>query len=79
MTREKTLQLLITFPSAVAAMDMEDMAREFGIPGRLIPIPTVITAGCGLAWKTEPEQRERLERILREYDMPFDRFYTMML
>lgn len=79
MKRDRTLQLILTFPSAVAAMDMEDMARELGLPGRLIPIPTAITAGCGLAWKTEPEQREALERVLWEHDMPFEAFYTMLL
>ena len=34
-------------------MAMERYALEKKLPGRLIPLPQSISAGCGLAWKTE--------------------------
>lgn len=31
----------------------------------MIPIPSQMTAGCGLAWKAEPEQESLLLEALR--------------
>ena len=36
------------------AMAMEALAREHGIPGRIVPVPSEIDAGCGLAWLIPP-------------------------
>ena len=64
--RERTPSLVITFSATADAMAMEKYCMEHQLPGRLIPIPREITAGCGLAWKTPPggEKRfiEELER-----------------
>ena len=62
--REKKPALIITFPSTAAAMEAESFCLEQGLPGRIIPVPREITAGCGLAWKAPPEaeaQREARE------------------
>ena len=48
--REKKPALIITFPSTAAAMEAESFCLEQGLPGRIIPVPREITAGCGLAW-----------------------------
>ena len=32
---------------------------ETGIPGRLIPLPREISAGCGLAWRMRLEEWEQ--------------------
>ena len=37
-------------------MAMEDYCHEHGIPGRMIPLPQEISAGCGLAWRMRPEE-----------------------
>jgi hypothetical protein len=43
--------VVITFGSTLDAFAFEDAARAAGLPGRLIPLPTGISASCGLAWK----------------------------
>ena len=48
--REKRLWLVVTFPATTAAMAMEILCEKAGLPGRLIPVPREITAGCGMAW-----------------------------
>lgn len=58
--REKRPALIITFSTTAAAMRMERFCQEAGLPGRLIPVPREITAGCGLAWKAKPEEEELL-------------------
>ena len=54
----RTLSTIITFDKTVEAMAAEAFAREKGVPGRLIPVPTTITAGCGLAWKAQPSEKD---------------------
>ena len=49
--REKKLWLIITFHTTTAAMAMESLCTEKGLPGRLIPVPREITAGCGMSWR----------------------------
>ena len=56
--REKKPFLIITFSATVDAMAMEKYCMDHQLPGRLIPIPREIHAGCGLAWKTEPSEKE---------------------
>ena len=46
----KTEKLVITFHTTTEAMAMERICREQMAPGRLIPVPRQISAGCGLAW-----------------------------
>ena len=48
--REKRPALVITFPTTTDAMGMERLCRDGALPGRLIPVPREISAGCGLAW-----------------------------
>lgn len=63
--REKKKQYLITFVSTHDAIAMEKSCRQDGIAGRLIPVPRQISASCGLAWCTEPEEAEKIEEYRR--------------
>ncbi len=47
--REKRPALVITFPTTAAAMGCESLCIERGLPGRTIPVPGEVAAGCGLA------------------------------
>ncbi|MBR3867065.1 MAG: DUF3343 domain-containing protein [Butyricicoccus sp.] len=49
--REKKNALIVTFASTTQAMAVEKHCHANGLPGRIIPVPRAITAGCGLAWK----------------------------
>ena len=46
--REKKRWLIITFHTTAAAIAMEKLCRAKGLPGRLIPVPRELTAGCGM-------------------------------
>lgn len=58
--REKRPTLVITFDATTQALAAEQFLQQAGMPGRLIPVPREITAGCGLAWKAEPAAQETL-------------------
>ena len=77
--RKKTKQLVITFSPTTAAMAMEKRAQEMGIFGRLIPLPSEISAGCGLSWKTKPEEKEKILVFLEEEKLKWEAMYELEL
>ena len=62
--RRRMPALIITFPTTAAAMEAERFLEGQGLPGRIIPVPVEITAGCGLAWKAPPEAEEQLSEAM---------------
>ncbi len=46
--RKKERRLVVTFHTAADAMEMEQACRQQNVPGRLIPLPREISAGCGV-------------------------------
>ena len=54
--RAKQPYIVLSFGSTVAAMAWEKHCAEKTIPGRLIPLPRELSAGCGLAWRMLPEE-----------------------
>ena len=62
--KAKTETLVITFHTTAAALKMEREAKEAALPGRLIPVPREISAGCGLAWATEPENEADFKALV---------------
>ena len=57
---KKKPTLIITFATTTQAMAMEKFCLQQALPGRLIPVPREITAGCGLSWKARPEEKAQL-------------------
>ena len=62
--REKQPALILTFASTTQAIAAEKFCAQHQLPGRLIPVPKEITAGCGLAWKAGVEQEDILTAAL---------------
>lgn len=77
--KQKTLQLVVTFHTTTAAMSMEAACSAAGLPGRLIPVPREITAGCGMAWKAAPGDRTALEAFVAEKGITAAGWYELML
>lgn len=51
--------LVITFHETMMALFMEKNCQSDGKAGRLIPLPKVISAGCGLAWSTKDKNQKQ--------------------
>ena len=64
--------LVVTFPTTAAAMSCEECCLRRGLPGRMIPVPGEVAAGCGLAWKAAPEAREELAAALAADGVPVE-------
>ena len=77
--RQKTFRTVITFDTTAAAIAMEKLCMERGLPGRPIPVPRAITANCGIAWSAPPEEQQRLLAAAAEGGVPTAGVYTMLL
>ena len=60
-------------------MAMERACRDAGLPGRLIPVPRSITAGCGMCWSAPPDAREDLEALVVREKLDVDGLYAVLL
>lgn len=54
--RIKRKYIILTFATTEAALAVEAACARQGLPGRLIPTPQSISAGCGLAWRVPAEE-----------------------
>lgn len=64
--RKKEMKLVVTFHTTADAMAMEKACKEAHVPGRIIPVPRVISAGCGLSWCAELTDRQEIAAMMKE-------------
>ena len=64
--RRKRPFAVIAFASTEQALAAEAMFTQRGLHGRMIPIPSQVSAGCGLAWKAAMVMigRQKLRALL---------------
>lgn len=77
--RQTEEKLIVTFPTAAAAMAMERHAKALGTPGRLIPTPTVVTADCGLAWMAPVEAQTVVGQMLKKNTLQYSEMLVLAL
>ena len=77
--REKEEKCVVTFRTTAGAMAMERSCKETGLPGRLIPVPRSITAGCGMCWAAPREAREAVEDLVMKEHLDVDGIYAIIL
>lgn len=69
--------LIITFKTTAQAIKMEKYCHQNDIDGRLIPVPRAITAGCGLAWKTEVSNEQMMKIKLERDGILYENFHIL--
>ena len=77
--RAKTLKTVVTFATTSDAMAMEGAAREHGVPGRVIPVPSEIDAGCGLAWAADAADADALSNALDRLSLAYEGLFEVMM
>ena len=77
--REKKPALVITFDTTAAAMEAERRCQELGLPGRIIPVPREITAGCGLAWKAPQPAEAQIRAAFQAEGLSWAAMEVLML
>ena len=79
MSRQKKEALIISFDNTTEAMAVEKYCMENNLPGRIIPVPREITAGCGLAWRALPEDEEVLLLAFKKEKLIWREKYILLL
>lgn len=77
--REKRLQSVLTFHSTTDAMAMEHYCSENGVAGRLIPVPRLISASCGMAWIAPAERKEEVILACENAKIKYEKYTEMFL
>lgn len=77
--RERTEKCVVTFRTTAGAIAMERACKAVGVPGRLIPVPRSITAGCGMCWAAPPAAREAVEELVMKQRLDVDGIYAIIL
>lgn len=70
--RIRTPHAVLTFASTADAMAVQAAADAGKVPGRVIPVPSAISAGCGLAWCVPQAQRGELLAALAREGLSFE-------
>lgn len=70
-------RVVVTFHTTTEAIAWEKVCKAENLPGRLIPMPPKISAGCGLAWVTTLQNRERLLAGVEEFCLRYDQVLVM--
>lgn len=76
---KKELHLIITFRDTVMAIRMEKAMKEAGLLGRIIPLPSAISAGCGLCFMAPLEAREALQEEMEKQEITWELITELML
>lgn len=69
--------IVITFDTTTDAMMMEAFAKENKLAGKIIPLPNEISAGCGLAFKIETEDLEKVTKTLEENGISYEKIHKL--
>lgn len=73
------MKLVVTFHTTADAMAMEKFCKEQETPGRIIPVPREISAGCGLAWCAPLEDREKIAAVMKETGIEEEAMHECMV
>lgn len=77
--REKKKYVILSFHTTTEAMSFEKQCMSNEIPGRLIPIPREITAGCGLAWRIGVEEYSACRQKIQDLQMKYQDAVELLL
>ena len=69
----------VVSPDSAPVKRLVKEARERGLAGRLIPVPSAIRAGCGMAWSAPVEARGQLESLLETTGIELEDIYEFLL
>ena len=60
-------------------MAMEKACKDANAPGRLIPVPRVISSGCGLAWCADLGEKELLKETMKSVGLQEEDMHECMV
>ena len=69
---------LITFAGTHAALKAEAVFKERDVKVKVIPLPSVIAAGCGFSIKVLPGEKQAVEAVLQQSLFEWSNLYELV-
>lgn len=66
--------LLLVSDSTHYVMKLEKLLQNFQIWCRIIPLPSEVSAGCGLSIRVELSDKDRIDKILTENNIEVEKY-----
>ena len=63
--------MVVSFDTTEDVMDIEAKAPTIGLPGRVIPVPPEIEAGCGMAWSVPLDESDDLAQKMDDASIEY--------
>ncbi|MBQ6360250.1 MAG: DUF3343 domain-containing protein [Lachnospiraceae bacterium] len=60
-------------------MAMEDYCTAHDVAGRFIPLPSVVSAGCGMCWSAPPEAEKAVRAAAAAAGITPEGIYQLLL
>lgn len=70
--RIKENRLVVSFHTTTEAVAMEMACKNQGISGRLIPLPSAVSAGCGLAFSAPEKEADEILKFMEEEGLSYE-------
>lgn len=71
------MKILVSFNSTTDALAFEKLCKVNEIDGRMIPLPKKISAGCGIAWISPIEIKDKVKTIIKENNFKYEQMFEM--
>ena len=78
-TVKENVMLPMEIQGGYSKAEMEQRAEKAEISGRLIPLPSEISAGCGLAWKTELSEKDTIMNFMEQQKLHWEAMYELLM
>ena len=69
--------LYVAFHVTADAIATEDLMKEKGLEGKLVPVPRSLSAGCGTAWRGRPSDEEQTKKLLAVNDIEWEQIKVL--
>ena len=77
--REKKQRIVITFYTTAEAIATKKLCQEKMIKGKLISAPRSLSADCGIAWCSDIEYSDILEKSLADAEIEYAGLFKMLI
>lgn len=77
MAKERGLKVIVTFPNTTTALAMEAACKEANVPGRIIPVPNKIYAGCGFSWCADAEEKDAIQSFIAQKELTYSEVHLI--
>lgn len=69
--------LFVSFHVTADAMATKLACERDGLDGKLVPVPRSMSAGCGMAWRCQVKNEERIRFLLEKEKIDWEKIQVI--